>query len=101
MTELTNKTIAIPSKDIVTREIQGEVIIIPLDPESTENGDALFTLDAIGQTIWEKLKPGKTIGDIIQELQQEYEDPHNTIEKDVREFVTLLASKGILITQGE
>lgn len=75
--------IYVPSLDIVAREIQGEIIIVPLVSGMADMEDELFTLNKIGRVVWDKLDGKKTLKDLIRELSCEYEAPSDEIEKDV------------------
>lgn len=75
--------IYLPSEDIVAREIEGELIIVPLVSGIGDMEDELFTLNETGRAIWEKLDGRKSLGDIIGELSAEYEASPSEIERDV------------------
>ena len=44
-----------PSGDVVAREIEGEIIIVPLVAGSGDMEDELFTLNDAGKAIWDQL----------------------------------------------
>jgi hypothetical protein len=44
----------VPSKDLVCREIEGELIIVPLVAGMGDMEDELFTLNETGRAIWAK-----------------------------------------------
>lgn len=72
-----------PSDDIVAREIEGELIIVPLVSGIGDAEDDLFTLNDTGRDIWDKLDGKKSLNAIIEELSSEYEAPEGEIEQDV------------------
>jgi hypothetical protein len=45
-------TICVPSDDVVAREIEGEIVIVPLVAGIGDAGDELYTLNENGQAIW-------------------------------------------------
>jgi len=59
--KLTLKTICIPSDDVVAREIEGDVIIVPLATGIGDAEDELYTLNPTGQAIWQKLDGQRTL----------------------------------------
>lgn len=73
----------IPSEDIVAREIEGELIIVPLVSGIGDIEDELYTLNEIGRAIWKKLDGKRTLKKLVQDLSTEYEGPLKEIEKDV------------------
>lgn len=71
------------SEDVVAREIEGEIIIVPLVAGIGDMEDELYTLNETGQAIWKKLNGKKPLGDIIEELAAEYETSVDVIKEDV------------------
>jgi hypothetical protein len=87
----------IPSEDIVAREIEGELIIVPLISGIGDLEDELFTLNETGKTIWNKLKSKKSLRDIVEELSAEFESPEGEIEKDVIGLVGELLKRRMVV----
>jgi hypothetical protein len=71
------------SEDVVAREIEGEIIIVPLVAGIGDMEDELYTLNETGQAIWKKLNGKKPLRDIIEELAAEYEAAEDVIQGDV------------------
>jgi len=94
---VTIDAIYVPSDEIVAREIEGEVIIVPLVAGIGDMEDDLYTLNESGKTIWEKLDGKKRLSDIVKELSEEFKASAEEIEKDVIGFVEELLKRGILI----
>jgi len=87
------------SDQVVARMIEGEMIIIPLTVDIGDTDEELYSLNTIGQAIWEKLDGNKTLMAIAQELSQEYSEPVESIQKDVLGFIDELANRRIVIPQ--
>ncbi len=85
------------SEDVVAREIEGEIIIVPLVAGIADEEDELFTLNATGKAIWDKLDGQRRLRDIIIELSTEYQAPPGEIEADVLGLVTELVRRSMLI----
>jgi len=85
-----------PSKDVVARVIENEIIIVPLVSGIGDLEDDLYTLNEIGRAVWDKLDGHKTINDIVAKLAEEYQGPIAEIEKDVTGFVKELVKRGIV-----
>jgi hypothetical protein len=60
----------VPSDDVVVREIEGELIIVPLVSGIGNIEDELFTLNETGRAIWERLDGKKSLKDLAK-------DPYN------------------------
>ncbi len=99
-TQINMDTVCAPSEDVVAREIEGEIIIVPLVAGIGDAEDELYTLNETGQAIWQQLDGEKSLGQIIQVLQQEYAVPSEELESDVLGFAEELTRRGILISKG-
>ncbi len=76
-----------PSEDIVAREIEGELIIVPLVAGIGDMEDELYTLNETGRAIWDKLDGQRSLSDVVRDLSAEFEAPHEEIERDVKGLV--------------
>jgi hypothetical protein len=96
---LSLNTICVPSDDIVAREIEGEIVIVPLVAGIGNSDDELYSLNATGQAIWEKLNGMRTLKEVVEILATEFRAPRAEIEADVLGFASEMVSRKILITQ--
>lgn len=85
------------SEDVVAREIQGEMIIIPLAAGIGDMEDEFYSLNETGRAIWSRLDGVKTLHEISTELVEDYDAPLEDIERDVTGLVTELVRRGILV----
>ncbi|MBU9889484.1 MAG: PqqD family protein [Candidatus Omnitrophica bacterium] len=72
-----------PSENVVTRDIQGEFIMIPIAAGVGDLEDDIFSLNKFGRAIWEELDGKKTLKDVARALGEKFEGDPATIEKDV------------------
>jgi hypothetical protein len=86
-----------PSDEIVTREIEGETIILPLTSGIGDVDDDIYTLNDTGKAIWQRLDGKRTLRDVARELSAEFNCPPEEIERDVIGFVGELLKRRILI----
>jgi hypothetical protein len=98
-TQTTLVTICITSEDVVAREIEDEVIIVPLVAGIGDADDELYTLNETGQAIWQKLDGQQTLGQVVTALAQEYGAPPADLEADVLGFASELTRRGILVAK--
>ena len=94
--EVTADSVCFHSEDVVAREIQGELIIIPLTAGIGDMEDEFYSLNETGRAIWSRLDGVKTLRQICSELVEEYEAAAGEIERDVVGLVTELVRRGIL-----
>ena len=98
MTEaITLDKILAVSDDVVAREIEGEIIIVPLVAGIGDLEDELFTLNETGKAIWERLDGRRSLNDVIAELAAEYQAPPGEIETDVLGLVEELSRRRMLV----
>jgi hypothetical protein len=86
-----------PSDEIVAREIEGEIIIVPLGSGIGDMEEELYTLSETARAVWEKLDGTKTLKDIAEVLACEYEAPRGTIEEDVVGLLGELVKRRIAV----
>jgi len=89
--------IYLPSENVVAREIQGELLLIPIISGDDENEDAIFTLNETGRLIWDKLQKKKNMKGIIVELSSEFSASGKNIQEDVAGFLKELLKRKIVV----
>jgi hypothetical protein len=87
--------IYVPSEDVVAREIEGEMIIVPLVSGIGDLEDDLYTLNKTGHAVWKLLAESKTLRQVAEELSRIYEG--DNIQEDVCGFVLEMVRRGILV----
>jgi hypothetical protein len=93
-TEVSLRSVCVPSEDIVSREIEGDVVIIPL--VAGIGDDELYALNGTGRAVWRKLDGSQTLGDVAAALAGEYDASPAELETDVLGFATELVWRRIL-----
>ena len=87
-----------PSDDVVAREIEGEIIIVPLVAGIGDMEDELFTLNDTGKAIWDQLDGRRSLADVVAALTPEFEDAEDgAIERDVLGLVAELVERKMLV----
>jgi hypothetical protein len=94
-------TVCAPSDDVVAREIEGEIIIVPLVAGVGDAEGELYTLNPSGQAIWQELDGQRTLKDVAALLAGQFSAPLADIESDVLGFAGELTRRGILTVKGE
>lgn len=87
----------LPSQDVIARELEGEIIIVPLTGGIGDMEDELYTLNETGKIIWDKLDGKRSLTDVVVELSTEFDVPGDEVEQDVIGFVEELLKRRILI----
>ncbi len=89
-------TIYIPSDEIVAREIEGELIIVPLAAGIGDMEDELYSLNETGREVWRRLDGQRSLSQIAAEMAEEYDELPVEIEKDVQGLVAELLKRRML-----
>ncbi|MFB3926127.1 MAG: PqqD family protein [Syntrophales bacterium] len=85
----------IPSEDVIAREVEGELIIVPLFTE--EGDDELFSVNDTGKAVWERLSRKKSLRTVLEELRDVFDAANGRMEKDVIDFIEELLNKKFLV----
>jgi hypothetical protein len=99
-TKVTLEGIYTYSEDIVAREIEGEMIIVPLVSGIGDADAELYTLNPTGHAIWQKLDGKRTLRDIAVLIADDFDAPMADLEKDVLGLVNELMKRGMLSVVG-
>ncbi|MDO9325108.1 MAG: PqqD family protein [Methanoregula sp.] len=84
------------SEDVVTREIMGELILVPLTSGIGDMEDEIYTFNETGRAIWELLDGRKSVREIARELEALYESPDGEIERDVQGIIAELIRRRMI-----
>jgi hypothetical protein len=87
------------SDDIVAREIEGELIIVPLVAGIGDMEDELFSLNDTGKDVWRRLDGRTTLAGVVNALTTEYSAQPGEIERDVLGLVGELVRRKMLVVK--
>ena len=85
------------SQDVVAREIEGELIIIPISSGIGDAEDDMYSFNETGKAVWKLLNGKNTASQIIEQLNQEHESSEDEIKKDVLGLLNELLKRGIIV----
>jgi hypothetical protein len=86
------------SDDVVVREIEGEIVIVPLVAGVGDADDELYTLNVTGAAVWRMLDGVRSLRDVAAELADSFSATLEVIESDVVGLVEELARRGIVVS---
>lgn len=72
-----------PSDDLVVREIDGQIVIVPIGTGIGDLEDELYALNETACDVWAKLDGTHTLAAVVEELASEYTAPAAQIDADV------------------
>jgi hypothetical protein len=90
-------TVYAPSDDVVAREIEGELIIVPLSAGIGDIEGELYTVNMTAKAIWDRLDGKRNLDEVITMLTQAYDAPRSDIERDVLGLVEELVRRRIVV----
>lgn len=95
--ELDLASVCVPSEAIISREVSGEMLLIPLVSGMVDGDDALYTLSPTAKAIWNCLDGKNTLKDVINVLSQTYDSPLEEIQEDVFGFVGEMIDRSMIV----
>ena len=87
------------SDGVVAREIEGEIVIVPLVAGIGDADDELYTLNDTGAALWRRLDGVRTLGAVAAELAEDFEARLEVIEHDALGLVAELVGRGIVVRE--
>ena len=89
-----------PSGDVVVREIEGEIVIVPLTSGIGDIEDELFTLNATARAVWARLDGTRPLAAVVRELLDEYDAPAGAVEAVVVGLAQELLDRRMIVAAG-
>jgi hypothetical protein len=99
MMELGLDAICTPSEDVVSREIEGELIIVPLAAGIGDAEDDLYTMNETGKAVWARLDGKRTLRAVSTELAAEFNAPPGEIEEGVLGLMKELVRRRMVVVR--
>lgn len=99
-TEVTLESVCVPSDDVVSREIEGEFVIVPLVAGIGDADDELYTLNDTARAIWDRLDGSRSLAEVASNLEEEFDASSDELNADVLGFATEMVRFGILQARG-
>ncbi len=85
------------SEDVVAREIEGEIILVPLVSGMGDMEDELYSLNETGRAIWRKLDGIKPLAEVVADLAAEYEADPEIVKRDVAGLLEELLKRKMVV----
>ena len=82
-------------KQVILRSVAGEHMLIPVG-ETVFEYNGIFMLTESGKLLWENIEKGADEEALKDLLMKEYEIDSDTASNDVKEFIEMLKTFGII-----
>jgi hypothetical protein len=83
------------NREVVTRQIDGELIIVPIR-RGVGNLNSLYTLNLVGCVLWEYLHEGHTVPEMVQRVCEEFEVTVAQAQNDIQLFLDSLLEEQLI-----
>ena len=83
------------NREVVSRQIEGELIIVPIR-RGVGNLNSLYTLNAVGSVLWDYLADGHTVAEMVERVCEEFEVSEETARADIQEFLDSLVEERLI-----
>ncbi len=81
------------SPHVVGRAVGEEFVILDLA------SGAYFGLDAVGADMWRLIESGKTLAEICDAVERDYDVARDVLEADARALLDDLAARGLIVLE--
>jgi hypothetical protein len=81
--------------EFALRTIDDQAVLMPLG-DGGAGHDFIYTLNEVGAAIWQLIEPGRDAAAIGRLIAQEFDVSVERASEDVRNFLELLVSKGLI-----
>jgi hypothetical protein len=88
------------SPDVVARQVEGQLIIVPLAARAGGMKDEHYSLNDTAVAIWQRLDGQRSLHEVAADLSAVYNAPLEDVQQDVRSLVAELVSQRILVEVG-
>ncbi|HVM74500.1 MAG TPA: PqqD family protein [Candidatus Saccharimonadales bacterium] len=85
----------IRNQDVVARNIQGELIIVPIR-RGVGDLNSLYTLNPVGAVLWDFMNEGHTIGEMVTRVCDEFEVTASRARQDIEAFLDSLVQEQLV-----
>ena len=89
------KTIYRKNPDVVSRNIAGETVLVPIS-EKTQTAGRLFTLNEVGAFIWESIDGEESVEGILNRILDRYDVGEKSASADLVELIESMERCGMI-----
>ena len=82
------------TESVVTREIAGETMLIPITGNLADM-QQIFTLDEVSATIWNALDGHRALEDVVKAVTEAFDVPEDAATEDAQAFIEELCGAAL------
>lgn len=99
MAVLSLNAVCLPSEEVAAREIDGEVIIVPLFSGPGGEDEEFYALNDTARSIWLKLDGRRTLSEVASLVAEEFDVPISELRDDLIGFIAEMTGRRLLIVR--
>jgi hypothetical protein len=92
---LTTQARFIRNQEVVSRKIEGELIIVPIR-SGVGALNSLYTLNPVGSALWDFMTEGHTVDEMVQRVCDEFEVTTTQAEQDIEAFLNSMVEENLV-----
>ena len=76
----------IRNREVVSRQIEGELVIVPVR-RGVGDLNSLYTLNSVGSILWDFMSEGHTLPEMVSRVCDEFDVTSTQAQSDIEEFL--------------
>jgi len=85
----------IRNREVVSRQIEGELIIVPIR-HGVGDLNSLYTLNPVGSVLWNFMTEGHTVPEMVQRICDEFDVTTAQAQGDIHDFLDSLLEEKLI-----
>jgi len=81
--------------DIIFRKVAGETILVPISGRLADM-QRIFALNPVGEFIWDEIDGSRTLQQISEDIQSNFDAGREEADEDLEAFITELLKEGLI-----
>jgi hypothetical protein len=95
MLEVQSDARFIRNREVVSRQIEGELIIVPIR-RGVGDLNSLYTLNPVGSILWEYMTEGHTVPEMVSRVCDEFDVATSQAQADIQEFLRSMLEEKLI-----
>ena len=95
MSMLSDTSRYVRNQEVVSRQIEGELVIVPIRSGVGEL-NSLYTLNPVGSALWDFMTEGHTIAEMVNRICDEFEVSSSRAESDIQDFLDAMLEEELI-----
>src|SRR6202166_2339551 len=84
----------IRNRDVVSRQIEGELIIVPIR-RGVGDLNSLYTLNPVGSILWDYMAESHTVPEMVNRVCDEFDVTSIQAQADIQEFLSSMLEENL------